>query len=62
MKVLVYDGLGIWLAARRLNTSIIDWNKIIDENAGIISDDLVHPNQAGVTLLSKAYLSALEDC
>ena len=52
------------LAARRLNTDVIDWNQIVKDHAAddIISNDTVHPNPAGVSLLTKAYLDALGTC
>lgn len=52
------------IAARRLNTHVIDWNQIVTDHAadGIISEDSVHPTPAGVKLLADAYVSALRDC
>lgn len=52
------------IAARQLNTDVIDWNKIVVDNAanGIIDDDTVHPNPAGVALLADAYVQAIKSC
>lgn len=30
MKVLVHDGIGVWLAARRLNSGKLAWPKNMD--------------------------------
>jgi transposase len=43
MKVLVHDGIGVWLAARRLNTGKFVWP----------------PGGVGTLELSKAQLDAL---
>ncbi|MEI2653585.1 MAG: GDSL-type esterase/lipase family protein [Microthrixaceae bacterium] len=52
------------IAARRLNTHVIDWNQIVADHVadGIISEDSVHPTPAGVKLLADAYVGALRDC
>lgn len=52
------------LAGRRLNVSIIDWNQIVVDNAAndILDSDTVHPNPAGVELLTKAYVDAIKAC
>lgn len=52
------------VAARRLNTHVIDWNAILTERgtADLISEDGVHPNPAGVAALSAAYRDAVDDC
>lgn len=52
------------LAARRLDTTVIDWNKIVVDNAaeGIMSDDGIHPNSKGLKVLAKAYSDALSNC
>ena len=52
------------IAQRRTNVDLIDWNRIVVEHAadGIMSDDSVHPNEAGVALLATAYADAIESC
>lgn len=52
------------LAARRLNTTVIDWNQMVLDHAGdnIMDADTVHPNPAGITLLAAAYLEAIRAC
>jgi lysophospholipase L1-like esterase len=52
------------LAGRHLNVDVIDWNKIVEEHLdeGIVDDDSVHPNAAGIELLAAAYVDAIEGC
>mgnify|MGYP000844150917 CR=1 FL=1 len=52
------------IAARRLDTDVIDWNQIVIDHAAdnIMSEDTVHPNAAGVALLADAYLTAIRRC
>jgi len=52
------------IAQRRTNVDVVDWNQIVVDHAadGIMSDDGVHPNAAGVALLAEAYAAAIEDC
>lgn len=52
------------IAQRRTNVDVIDWNQIVVDHAadGIMSDDSVHPNAAGVALLAEAYAAAIDDC
>lgn len=59
----INDGIRT-LAERRLDTDIIDWNQIVTDHLadGIISDDTVHPNPAGVDLLAAAYIDAIDSC
>lgn len=35
MKVLVHDGIGVWLAARRLNAGRFDWPRDITGNLSL---------------------------
>lgn len=46
MKVLVHDGIGVWLAARRLNSGKFVWSRNID-------------NTGATVTLSRAQLDAL---
>jgi len=52
------------LAARRLDTDVIDWNQIIADHAGesILDADTIHPNAAGVALIAEAYRSSIASC
>ena len=52
------------LAATRPNVEIIDWNQIALDHAaeGIMDPDTVHPNSAGVALLTDAYVRAMRAC
>jgi len=47
---------------------IVDWNQIVSADiaahppGGTLTDDTVHPNPAGRTLLARAIKTALDDC
>ena len=52
------------IAAEGPKMRLIDWNKIVADNGGIlaVTVDGVHPNDAGKLLLVQAYLSTLDNC
>lgn len=52
------------LADSRPNVRLIDWNQIALDRAaeGLMDPDTVHPNGAGVAVLTQAYVDALRSC
>jgi transposase len=43
MKVLVHDGIGVWLAARRLNIGKFTWSKRCGEHAAAVARAVRRP-------------------
>lgn len=52
------------LAETRPNVDLIDWNQIALDRAaeGLMDPDTVHPNSAGIAVLTEAYLAAIRSC
>lgn len=52
------------IAAQNPKVHVIDWNKIVADNGGIlaVTADGVHPNDAGKLLLAQAYQKMLDHC
>lgn len=46
MKMLVHDGIGVWLATRRLNSGKFVWPRDAASTAALIRDDLIRRSHA----------------